>query len=134
MGGKKFIPNQGIILLIIILALLIVSIYFANKNTEQIKKHFKIVRIFHVYRSEVHSSKLFVNFSFYNNNKLVETDIHIGSDDYDKFGKYIKDSTILVIDSTNTTWRELIYKPSQFKTYNLDTSDKFYKGLFDIDE
>ena len=119
-----------VVLLIIFLGLYILAKKTEKNNYWEIKKHQSVARIFNVQISREIRSWRTVDFSFYTNNRLVRKSEPIGAEDYDRYGEYIKDSSMLVYDSIDSEWRELIFMPGQFKKYSLDTSDKFYRGIF----
>ena len=76
-----------------------------------------------------------IEFMFVYKSRLIKNNQSISASDYNNYKIFIRDSALVVFDSSNTNSSDFIYKPSHFKQYGLDTGDLFYKGLYwDKDE
>lgn len=134
--STKDILYRLLVLSLVIALMFYASDYFDNKDVQKIKKHQKIGRIFNVNITNGGTgSRLEINYSLINNNKLIHARDYISVEEYNNFSNFIKDSTLIVYDSTGKTdgfgYHRIIYKPDQFNVFNLDRSDTFYQQNFE---
>jgi hypothetical protein len=116
-----------------------VTDYFENKDIQRIRKHQKVGRIFNVNVTNGGTgSKLDINYSLIINKKLIQSTDFFTVEEYNKYSNFIKDSTLIVYDSTGNSdgfgHHRIIYKPEQFEMFNLDRSDSFYQKGFDFNK